>query len=67
VPRTTCDTRTPPQQPRSLLAGRNIAALAEQEASRFRLAEPGVRGQSFDLLPGASAIDNATLKPAQEV
>ena len=38
------------------------ATLSEREASHFRLTELGFIHQSFDLLPGVSAIDNAVLK-----
>jgi len=44
------------------IGGRDTATLSEREASRFRLSEVGFIRQSFDLLPGVSAIDNATLK-----
>jgi putative ABC transport system ATP-binding protein len=36
--------------------------LSDREASGFRLAELGFIRQSFDLMPGVSALDNATLK-----
>ncbi|HUB73378.1 MAG TPA: ABC transporter ATP-binding protein [Solirubrobacteraceae bacterium] len=45
-----------------LVNGRDICSLTEREASRYRLAELGFIRQSFDLLPGVSAIDNAVLK-----
>ncbi|HTU79849.1 MAG TPA: ABC transporter ATP-binding protein [Solirubrobacteraceae bacterium] len=45
-----------------LIGGRDVASLSEREASRFRLSELGFIRQSFDLLPGVSAIDNAVLK-----
>ncbi|HEY2535697.1 MAG TPA: ABC transporter ATP-binding protein [Solirubrobacteraceae bacterium] len=45
-----------------LIGERDISTLSEHEASHFRLAELGFIRQSFDLLPGVSAIDNATLK-----
>jgi putative ABC transport system ATP-binding protein len=41
---------------------RDVSSLSEREASRFRLVELGFIHQSFDLLPGASALDNAVLK-----
>jgi putative ABC transport system ATP-binding protein len=44
------------------IGGREVASLSEREASHFRLSELGFIRQSFDLLPGVSAIDNATLK-----
>jgi putative ABC transport system ATP-binding protein len=45
-----------------LIGGRDIASLSEREASSFRLSELGFIRQSFDLLPGVTAIDNAVLK-----
>jgi putative ABC transport system ATP-binding protein len=44
------------------IAGRDVSTLSEREASHFRLTELGFIRQSFDLLPGVSALDNATLK-----
>jgi putative ABC transport system ATP-binding protein len=45
-----------------LVGGRELAGLTEREASRLRLSELGFIRQSFDLLPGVSALDNAVLK-----
>ncbi len=45
-----------------LIGERDISTLSEREASHFRLSELGFIRQTFDLLPGVSAIDNATLK-----
>jgi putative ABC transport system ATP-binding protein len=45
-----------------LIGGRDVSSLSEREASRFRLSELGFVRQSFDLLPGVSAIDNSILK-----
>lgn len=42
--------------------GRDVSNLSEREASRFRRHELGFIRQSFDLLPGVSAIDNALIK-----
>jgi putative ABC transport system ATP-binding protein len=44
------------------IAGREALGLSEREASLFRLRELGFVHQSFDLLPGVSAVDNAALK-----
>ncbi|MBA3810026.1 MAG: ABC transporter ATP-binding protein [Solirubrobacterales bacterium] len=44
------------------VAGRDVTSLSEREASRFRLLELGFVRQSFDLMPGVSALDNAVLK-----
>lgn len=45
-----------------LIGDREIASMSEREASSFRLSELGFIRQSFDLMPGVSAIDNAVLK-----
>src|ERR1700691_2234378 len=45
-----------------LIGERDVSSLSEREASHFRLTELGFIRQNFDLLPGVSAIDNATLK-----
>jgi putative ABC transport system ATP-binding protein len=45
-----------------LIGERDTASLSEREASQFRLSELGFIRQSFDLLPGVSVLDNATLK-----
>jgi putative ABC transport system ATP-binding protein len=45
-----------------LVGGRDISSLTEGEASHFRLHELGFIRQSFDLLPGVSALDNSVLK-----
>jgi putative ABC transport system ATP-binding protein len=44
------------------IGGRDVSSLSEREASHFRLSELGFIRQNFDLMPGISAIDNATLK-----
>jgi len=51
-----------PTSGRVLIGGRDVSSLSEREASNFRLSELGFIRQSFDLLPGVSAIDNAILK-----
>jgi putative ABC transport system ATP-binding protein len=51
-----------PTSGRVVIAGRDVATLSEREASHFRLSQLGFIRQSFDLLPGVSALDNATLK-----
>jgi putative ABC transport system ATP-binding protein len=42
--------------------GRDLFALSEREAARFRLSELGFVRQSLHLLESASALDNAALK-----
>lgn len=49
------------------IGGRNTAELSEREASDFRLSELGFIRQDFDLMPGVSAIDNASLKLLKSV
>ncbi len=44
------------------IGGREISGLSERDASQLRLSDLGFIRQSFDLLPGVSAIDNAILK-----
>ncbi len=44
------------------IGGRDVSSLSEREASHFRLSELGFIRQTFDLLPGVTAIDNAVLK-----
>jgi putative ABC transport system ATP-binding protein len=45
-----------------LVDGRDISALSDDDAARYRLRELGIVGQPSDLLPGARAIENASLK-----
>jgi putative ABC transport system ATP-binding protein len=45
-----------------LLDGREISALSEEDAARYRLRELGLVSQSADLLAGARVIENAALK-----
>lgn len=42
--------------------GRNVSCLAGRESARYRRETVGIVFQSFHLLPGTSAIDNAALK-----
>jgi putative ABC transport system ATP-binding protein len=51
-----------PTAGRVLIGGRDISSFSERQVSDFRLAELGFIRQSFDLLAGVSAIDNASLK-----
>jgi putative ABC transport system ATP-binding protein len=45
-----------------LVNGRDVSTLADVDAARYRLRELGFVRQSLNLIPGASAIDNAALK-----
>ncbi|HZV75386.1 MAG TPA: ABC transporter ATP-binding protein [Conexibacter sp.] len=42
--------------------GRDVAALSEREASAYRMHDVGIVFQSFHLIPGATALDNASVK-----
>jgi putative ABC transport system ATP-binding protein len=42
--------------------GRDVAAMREREAAAYRMRDVGIVFQSFHLIPGASALDNATVK-----
>jgi putative ABC transport system ATP-binding protein len=44
------------------VGGREVSALPEREAARYRLEEVGFVLQTFHLIAGLSAIDNAALK-----
>ena len=44
------------------LNGREVSSLPPREAARYRMHELGFVRQSFELIPGASALDNAALK-----
>ena len=50
-----------------LINGRDVSSLSEREASSFRLRQLGFIRQNFDLMPGVSAIDNASLKLLKDV
>jgi len=45
-----------------LVEGRDISHLSARDAARYRRLELGFVRQSLDLLPGVTALDNATLK-----
>lgn len=45
-----------------LVDGRDISALGDRDAAHYRLHELGFVRQSLNLIPGASALDNAALK-----
>ena len=45
-----------------LVDGREISELGDRDAARYRLQELGFVRQSLNLIPGASALDNAALK-----
>lgn len=45
-----------------LVGGRDVSALSARDAARYRMHELGFIRQSLDLIPGATALDNAGLK-----
>jgi putative ABC transport system ATP-binding protein len=45
-----------------IVDGRDISALSEAEASSYRLNDLGFVDQSFDLLPGGTVVQNASMK-----
>lgn len=51
-----------PDSGQVLVSGCDIGALSDSEQSRYRLRELGLVDHSFDLLPGATALQNASLK-----
>jgi putative ABC transport system ATP-binding protein len=44
------------------VGGREVSALSARDAARYRMQELGFIRQSLDLIPGATALDNAALK-----
>jgi putative ABC transport system ATP-binding protein len=52
----------PPDHGAVLLDGQQVSGLGSRETAAYRMRELGFIRQSFDLLPGASAVDNAALK-----
>jgi len=51
-----------PDSGRVLFDGRDVAAMGDREAAGYRMRDVGIIFQSFHLIPGASALDNATVK-----
>ena len=51
-----------PDSGRVLVAGRDVLAMSSREADDYRLRLLGVIGQPYNLIPGARAIENASLK-----
>jgi putative ABC transport system ATP-binding protein len=45
-----------------LIDGRDIFAFSERELDEYRLTQLGIIGQPADLIPGARAIENASLR-----
>jgi putative ABC transport system ATP-binding protein len=51
-----------PDRGRVLVAGRDLAAFSRAECDEYRLRRLGIVGQPQHLIPGARAIENASLK-----
>ncbi len=51
-----------PDQGEVVVGGRDVSRLSGGEAARYRMHELGFIRQSLELIPGASALDNAALK-----
>jgi putative ABC transport system ATP-binding protein len=51
-----------PDSGRVLFDGRDIGGMSSRESARYRLHDVGFVFQSFHLMPGASALDNALIK-----
>jgi putative ABC transport system ATP-binding protein len=45
-----------------LVGGRDVSVLSARESARYRMRELGFIRQSLDLIPGATALDNAAMK-----
>src|SRR5271156_3267385 len=45
-----------------LVEGRDVAAMSRREADEYRQHQLGIIGQPHNLIPGAQAIENASLK-----
>jgi putative ABC transport system ATP-binding protein len=53
---------TVPDSGAVLVDGRDISSLSDAERSRYRLHDLGFVDQTFDMLPGGSALQNAAMK-----
>ncbi|MFZ1155638.1 MAG: ABC transporter ATP-binding protein [Solirubrobacteraceae bacterium] len=53
---------TAPDSGKVLFDGRDIGGMSSRESARYRLHDVGFVFQSFHLMPGASALDNALIK-----
>jgi putative ABC transport system ATP-binding protein len=52
----------PPDSGSVLVDGRNLLAMSRRESDEYRLRQLGIIGQPHNLIPGARAIENASLK-----
>jgi putative ABC transport system ATP-binding protein len=53
---------SPPDRGAVLVGGRDIATMSHRESDEYRLRHLGIIGQPQNLIPGARAIENASLK-----
>jgi putative ABC transport system ATP-binding protein len=53
---------TPPDGGKVVVNGRDVHAMSRRESDDYRLHELGIIGQPHNLIPGARAIENASLK-----
>jgi len=51
-----------PDSGQVLFDGGDVAAMADRQSAAYRMRDVGIVFQSFHLIPGASALDNATVK-----
>jgi putative ABC transport system ATP-binding protein len=51
-----------PDRGEIIVNGRDVSTLSDEAQSRYRLHDLGLIDQSFDLLPGATTLENAALK-----
>jgi putative ABC transport system ATP-binding protein len=51
-----------PDRGEIIVDGRDVSTLSDEDQSRYRLHDLGLIDQSFDLLPGATTLENAALK-----
>jgi putative ABC transport system ATP-binding protein len=57
----------PPDRGEVLFKGRALSTLSRRDAARYRLRDIGLVSQSFWLVPGLRAVDNAALKLIHEL
>lgn len=51
-----------PERGSIVFDGRQVGSMSERESCRYRMRDVGFVFQSFHLMPGACALDNATIK-----
>ncbi len=55
-----------PDEGQALFDGQDLACLSERQSARYRLRQTGFVSQTFHLMRGANALDNATVKLTAE-